>query len=248
VFPHGYQADLNGRTFSHWSRERRGITCLHVRTSCVLPPVHAVSGTGKFPITPVLRISTCCVSAPESQRGESPITEQYGKRREVAAKCSRRLQSGNRGGGGFRLAGVVGAARVPGRPCCIGGGEGAALTATPLAEPQRFIGLRQQDVPWCKAFSTTPRSACVKGTRITTSRLQRRCWPTPTSASPKSRTASASHRRRSIGTSRPREPRIRRAFDDGRFTPKTGRSRRVFSLAAGGGSAPIADLPVLAPE
>jgi DNA invertase Pin-like site-specific DNA recombinase len=55
----------------------------------------------------------------------------------------------------------------------------------------------------------------------------KRCWPTPTSASPKSRTASASHRRRSMGTSRPREPRIRRAFDNGRFTPKTGRSRRV---------------------
>jgi hypothetical protein len=43
----------------------------------------------------------------------------------------------------------------------------------------------------------------------------------------KSRTASASHRRRSIGTSRPREPRIHQAFDNGRSTPKTGRSRRV---------------------
>src|SRR5271169_2116909 len=61
----------------------------------------------------------------------------------------------------------------------------------------------------------------------TTSRLPKRCWPTPTSASPKSRIASASHRRRSIGTSRPHEPRIRRAFDNGRSTPKTGRSRRV---------------------
>jgi hypothetical protein len=64
-------------------------------------------------------------------------------------------------------------------------------------------------------------------TRSTTSRLPKRCWPTPTSASPKSRTASASHRRRSIGTSRPREPRIRRAFDNGRSTPKTGRSMSV---------------------
>jgi DNA invertase Pin-like site-specific DNA recombinase len=36
-----------------------------------------------------------------------------------------------------------------------------------------------------------------------------------------------SHRRRSIGTSRPREPRIRRAFDNGRSSPKAGRSPRV---------------------
>ncbi|HMA72757.1 MAG TPA: recombinase family protein [Xanthobacteraceae bacterium] len=63
-------------------------------------------------------------------------------------------------------------------------------------------------------------------------------WSTPTSASPKSRTASASRRRRSIGTSRPREPRIRRAFDNGGFTPKTGRSKEGFNPAAGGGSAP----------
>ena len=61
----------------------------------------------------------------------------------------------------------------------------------------------------------------------TTLRPPRRCSPTPISASPKSRTASASLRRRSIGTSLPREPRIRRAFDNGRSTPKTGRSRRV---------------------
>jgi DNA invertase Pin-like site-specific DNA recombinase len=71
------------------------------------------------------------------------------------------------------------------------------------------------------------REAVRQNLLTTTSRLPRRCWPTPTSASPKSRTASASHRRRSIGTSRPREPRIRRAFDNGRSTPKSGRSRRV---------------------
>jgi hypothetical protein len=34
--------------------------------------------------------------------------------------------------------------------------------------------------------------------------------------------------------------RIRQAFDNGRSTPKIGRFRRVSSLAAGGGSAPIA--------
>ena len=77
------------------------------------------------------------------------------------------------------------------------------------------------------------------------SRLPRRCWPTPTSASPKSRTASVSHRRRSIGTSRPPEPRIRRAFDNGRSTPKTGRSRRVSAWRRAGGSAPIADLDAI---
>ena len=59
----------------------------------------------------------------------------------------------------------------------------------------------------------------------------------PESASPKSRTASASHRRRSIDTSRPREPRIRRAFDNGRFTPKTARSR----FQPGGGPRQCAD-------
>jgi hypothetical protein len=71
------------------------------------------------------------------------------------------------------------------------------------------------------------REAVRQNSPTTTSRLPRRCWPTQTSASPKLRSASASHRRRSIGTSRPREPRIRRAFDNGRSTPKTGRSRRV---------------------
>ena len=41
----------------------------------------------------------------------------------------------------------------------------------------------------------------------TTLRPPRRCWPIPTSASLKSRTASASLPRRSIATSRPRDPR-----------------------------------------
>src|SRR5262252_8505812 len=51
------------------------------------------------------------------------------------------------------------------------------------------------------------REAARQNLPTTTSRLPRPCWPTSTSASPKSRTASASHRQRSIGTSRPREPR-----------------------------------------
>jgi hypothetical protein len=41
-------------------------------------------------------------------------------------------------------------------------------------------------------------------------------------------------RRRSIDTFPPRVPRIPQAFDNGRSIPKTGCSRRVFSLAAGG--------------
>jgi DNA invertase Pin-like site-specific DNA recombinase len=56
----------------------------------------------------------------------------------------------------------------------------------------------------------------------------------PDIASPKSRTASASRRRRSIGTSRPRESRIRRPFDNGRSTPKTGRSMRVSAWRRAG--------------
>ena len=64
---------------------------------------------------------------------------------------------------------------------------------------------------------------------VRTSRLPRRCSPTPTSASPKSSTALVSLPRRSIVTSPPREPRILRAADTGLSTPTTGRSGRVFS-------------------
>jgi hypothetical protein len=45
------------------------------------------------------------------------------------------------------------------------------------------------------------------------SRPPRRCWPTPTSASPKSHTVSVSLRRRFIGTSPLREPRIPLKFE-----------------------------------
>src|SRR5262249_34864312 len=47
----------------------------------------------------------------------------------------------------------------------------------------------------------------------TISRLPSRCWRTPTSASPKSHTVSVSLRRRSIGTSPLREPRIPLEFE-----------------------------------
>ena len=73
------------------------------------------------------------------------------------------------------------------------------------------------------------------------SRPPRRCWPIPISPSLKSRSALVSLRRRSIGIFLPHEPRIPRVFDNGRPTPKTGRSRRVFLPAAGGGNAPKAD-------
>jgi hypothetical protein len=42
----------------------------------------------------------------------------------------------------------------------------------------------------------------------------RRCWPTPTSASPKSHTVSVSPRRRSIDTSPPHAPRIFPTFEN----------------------------------
>jgi hypothetical protein len=58
------------------------------------------------------------------------------------------------------------------------------------------------------------------------------------------RTGSASHRRRSIGTSRPREPRIRRAFDNGRSTPKTLGAPGGFQSDGGGGSAPKQAVPL----
>jgi DNA invertase Pin-like site-specific DNA recombinase len=49
-------------------------------------------------------------------------------------------------------------------------------------------------------------------------------------------------RRRSIATSPPHEPRIPRAVDKVRPTPKTGRSRRISIPAAGGGNAPKGDI------
>jgi Resolvase, N terminal domain len=52
-------------------------------------------------------------------------------------------------------------------------------------------------------------------------------------------------RRRSIGTSPPREPRIRRAFDNGRSTPKTGRSK---SVSAWRRAAAVRRLPTLVPS
>jgi len=96
-----------------------------------------------------------------------------------------------------------------------------------LAEFERSLIRERTQAGLAAARRAGRREAVRQNSPTTTSRLQRRCWPTPTSASPKSRTASASHRRRCIGTSRPREPRIRRAFDNGRSTPKTGPSRRV---------------------
>jgi hypothetical protein len=77
-------------------------------------------------------------------------------------------------------------------------------------------------------------------------RLPRRCWPIPTSASPKSRTASASHRRRSIGT----PGRANREYA-GRMTtlyPTERPFQEGFSLAAGGGSAPTPDLAPMTME
>jgi hypothetical protein len=108
-----------------------------------------------------------------------------------------------------------------------------------LAEFERSL-IRERTQAGLPAARLAAPEVVRQNLQMTTLRPPRRCWPTPTSASPKSRTASASHRRRSIGTSRPREPRIRRAFDNGRFTPNTGRSKEDFSPAAGGGSAPIA--------
>src|SRR4051794_39748100 len=53
-------------------------------------------------------------------------------------------------------------------------------------------------------------------------------------------------RRRSIGIFLPHELRIPRVFDNGRPALKTGRSRRVFLMAAGGGNAPKAVVAVTA--
>ena len=86
-----------------------------------------------------------------------------------------------------------------------------------LAECERSL-IRDRTQAGLTAARRAGREAVRQNSPTTTSRLPRRCWPTPTSAS---------HRRRSIGTSRPREPRIRRALDNGRSTPKTGRSRSV---------------------
>jgi resolvase-like protein len=67
---------------------------------------------------------------------------------------------------------------------------------------------------------------------------QRRYWPTPTSASHKSRTASASRRRCSIGTSRPPNRECAGIWQRPLY-PKDRAIQKGFSLSAGGGSARI---------
>src|SRR5271163_1868483 len=54
---------------------------------------------------------------------------------------------------------------------------------------------------------------------MTTLTSRGHCWRTPILASPKLRTASASHRQRSIGTSPLHEPRISRVFEIGTVPP-----------------------------
>jgi Resolvase, N terminal domain len=70
-----------------------------------------------------------------------------------------------------------------------------------------------QSGPRCPPVASAAREDVRRNSPTRTSRPPRRCWPIPTSALPKSRTASVSLPRRSIVTFPPREPRIPRPFE-----------------------------------
>jgi hypothetical protein len=67
--------------------------------------------------------------------------------------------------------------------------------------------------PCCRAACRVAREAAPKSSQRTTLKRRGHCLPIPTSASPKSHTAWVYPQRRSIGTSRLREPRILLAYE-----------------------------------